>query len=160
GLDQAGQKGPASFNKNADNATGWPGSVLSYFRIEQSGPELRVIDSDGSVYSGQLQAAVTLPSSSLSEAEQFATGSRAFRGEKQQATAKSVAAKRSQDNNATMGFAFQVTGTNRSSNQRVVFSGIITGVTNVADQLRNEVITGFAAQPARTAGTATRQSSD
>jgi len=144
-----------SSNKNADVAERVaPAPVLAYFHIEQAGPELRVIDSDGSIYSGSLQAAAAAPPGLSSGAEELSTASRAFSGAKQQDNlARSAAPKRAQTYTEAAGYSFQVVGTNRTSRQRVAFSGTITGLSNTVSsvQLRNEPLTVLDAEQTRVA---------
>jgi hypothetical protein len=103
--------------------------ILVSFRVEQSGRELRVIDSDDSVYAGPIQE--TIPAMAVSSAQQQRSGSvETLRAAKRQAgPAESLGL--SAEQMVTPQRAFQVVGTNRSSNQRVVFSGTLTGLTNM-----------------------------
>ena len=93
--------------------------VLTLFQVEQSGDQLRIVDKDGSVYSGRLvNQEVEL--NRLSE-----TRSRSF--------VRAPATDQSFQGNAAsaaQNFSFRVTGTNRSMNQRVVFTGNFTSATN------------------------------
>jgi hypothetical protein len=92
--------------------------VLTSFRVEQAGRELRVIDSDGSVYAGpilgtNLATSVVQVSSGLWDNSQKA-GRQAGSGDnvaKPQILEQAV---------------FQLTGTNKSLNRRVVFSGTLS----------------------------------
>jgi hypothetical protein len=93
--------------------------VLTFFQVEQSGDQLRIVDKDGSVYTGRLvNQEVEL--NRLSE-----TRSRSF--VRAPATDQSF-----QGNAASAGqtYSFRVTGTNRSMNLRVVFNGNFTSATN------------------------------
>jgi hypothetical protein len=101
--------------------------ILRSFRIEQSGREITVIDSDGSVYSGPVQAGGTAFAGASAEGRSgFADN---FGSAKRKAGAlDSRDWKAAQASNAET--AFQVIGTNRSSNQRVIFSGTLSGNVN------------------------------
>lgn len=97
-----------------------PASVLSYFRIEQSGPVLRIIDSDNSVYAGEVQWAPAAANDGLGVPTPSAQ------------TTRTLLAAKAQPQPTRPGYFFQVIGTNRTSNQRVVFSGRLSGLTNSA----------------------------
>lgn len=104
-------------------------SVLTSFRVEQSGQRLRVIDRDGSVYTGSLQvAAKTARRRSGEVGEVLAAGAaeRAAEGELPPATAAAEPAWPS--------YSFRVAGTNRTLSQPVVFTGTLLAATNRALQ--------------------------
>jgi hypothetical protein len=102
-------------NKDADDlsgATGGGQSVLSVFRVEQASEKLRVIDSDGSVYTGFVEKTPQ-------------DGKPVTRGllkteAKQSATS---AASDEQKVLPTHIYRFRVSGTNRTLKEDVVFSG-------------------------------------
>jgi hypothetical protein len=102
--------------------------ILASFRVEQSGPELRVIDSDGSVYAGPIQAtnAFVAPVV-LANQTRFADALTSAKNQNPAAVGLGV----NVTQQSAAASAFHVVGTNRSSNQRVTFSGTITGDTNV-----------------------------
>ena len=155
-LSQANQIAPSSSSNKQADVGGVVASppVLAYFHIEQAGPELRVIDNDGSIYSGSVQAAVATAAGLSSGMEELSTGSRAFGGANQQDNlVRSAAPKRTQAYNVAGVYSFQVEGTNRTSRQRVAFSGLITGLTNPASnlQLRNEPAAVLDAEQTRVA---------
>jgi hypothetical protein len=93
-------------------------SVLVSFQVQQLGRELRVIDSDGSVYTGSVQTASirTRASDAIGQA-----GATARRFSSEPLPAPPTATR-----------FFRVSGTNRSLNQPVVFSGDLTCLTNGA----------------------------
>jgi hypothetical protein len=102
-----------------------PDSVLVAFQVEQSGSRLRIIDNDGSVYTGSLQLPEPL------------VGQLAVEAPAVQVPPLGAAAKRTEAlAPATTGIStssfyfFRVTGTNRSLNQEVVFSGNVLPETN------------------------------
>jgi hypothetical protein len=104
--------------------------VLASFQLEQTGRELRVVDGDGSVYSGYLQiAAPARPQLSVkAAAPAVARASRAPVGvleEKAPATVDS-------DQLAAQTYFFRVTGTNRTLQKKVVFTGNLMAATNSA----------------------------
>jgi hypothetical protein len=100
-------------------------SVLTSFEVEQKGRELRVIDSDGSVYAGyvqELDATTRAQSFDRVVSEKAQTGNAPMR---QQAPLAAPAPSLGQP----VRF-FRVAGTNRSLEQRVVFSGTLSSLTN------------------------------
>lgn len=95
-------------------------NTLATFTVEQNGADLKVVDADGSIYTGQVLVAELglAPESRLAQPRKDAvatTGSRAY-GLRPQASAQSQAMNQNLLN-------FRVAGTNRSLNQNVVFSG-------------------------------------
>ncbi len=126
---QLSPNGSATRTKAAGAAGTQPtAQVLVSFRIEQSGQELRVIDSDNSVYVGPVLS-TNLPTVALATDEERLGFSDAAQASKRQSrpigTAESNASQQSGS-----AHVFQVVGTNRTSNQRVVFSGTLSGNTN------------------------------
>ena len=114
--------------------------VLNSFRVEQNGNEIRVIDGDGSVYTGQVQVAAP-PAGSPVLAE-----SEALAAEKQTQLRADAAFKnvtRDVENKAIPDYSFHVRGTNRSINQAVVFSGRFLTGTNANQRLPIGTTTGF-----------------
>jgi len=104
--------------------------VLASFQVEQAGRELRIVDGDGSVYSGYLQLAdaARRRSSATAEAPAAARPSRALGTvleEKSKATLDA-------DQPAPQTYFFRVTGTNRSLQKKVVFTGNLLSATNLA----------------------------
>lgn len=99
------------------------GTPLSQFRIERDGSNLRVIDSDGSVYSGLLQtASVALARGAL--ATESLTRRHTLRDETKTAQIAATAPiAKSQPN--TTDLAFRVEGTNLTLRLPVVFSGTL-----------------------------------
>ncbi|HEX4265289.1 MAG TPA: hypothetical protein VH597_13210 [Verrucomicrobiae bacterium] len=92
--------------------------LLTSFRIEQNGGEMRVVDADGSVYTGTVQMANDQP-------ESHAVVASAFKS----APASSMTRTPLQ-NPAAQNYFFRVTGTNRNLRQNVVFSGNLIPLTN------------------------------
>jgi hypothetical protein len=102
--------------------------VLDSFRVEQSGGTMRVIDGDGSVYAGFVQVSDQPSQHSL---DSSVTVAREAESAQPQAAAKSATV---QSADALSGlpdsasYFFRVTGTNRTSRQPVVFSGMFIPV--------------------------------
>ena len=100
--------------------------ILVSFRVERTGRELRVIDQDGSVYAGTIRATTA---GLVAPSAQMPAGD-AHRDDKLQRSATSPSNfELAQQPTASAVTAFQVVGTNRTWNQKVVFSGTLTGDT-------------------------------
>jgi hypothetical protein len=97
--------------------------VLTNFAVEQNGGQMRVVDSDGSVYDGYLEIAAA-PAVTLS-------GKPALAG---QTLAKDVTDKE-KTFEGSGNYFFRVAGTNRSLKQNVVFTGNFVNLTNSASLL-------------------------
>jgi len=91
--------------------------VLISFRVEQSGNNLKVVDGDGSVYTGSVQIAQQEPPADTS----FAPAKNAPIGAAR--AAKAPAPK-------PQNYFFRVAGTNRALNENIVFSGNFVPFTN------------------------------
>jgi hypothetical protein len=108
-----------------------PTPILASFTVEQSGHGLRVIDTDGSVYTGYLNSATgsadggivlnrvrALAPATSSNARSTLTTGQLAPGRQPQAT-----------------YFFRVAGTNRTLGQQVVFSGNLFGLNNTSSAL-------------------------
>lgn len=95
--------------------------IMASFQIEQTGNSIRIVDNDGSIYSGVLRA--EKPGSQTRHSANSSVGSR------------SQPASRSPmpSSTASQNFTLEVSGTNLSLNQRVVFTGNLS-VDNAAAQ--------------------------
>jgi hypothetical protein len=95
--------------------------VLASFQFAQTGSELRIVDGDGSVYSGHLQVADTTrrERATRSEAPATAAAARAPNDTLEGRPAAWLAA----DGVLPQTYFFRVTGTNRSLHKKVVFTG-------------------------------------
>ena len=104
-------------------------AVLASFQVEQAGPALRIVDGDGSVYTGSLQLAPATRRTRSSNANAPAAtyAARAPVRALQQATAFSL----DSDALAPQTYAFRVAGTNRSLQKKVVFTGNLLTTTNL-----------------------------
>ncbi|HEX4645255.1 MAG TPA: hypothetical protein VH598_06565 [Verrucomicrobiae bacterium] len=119
-----------------------PNPVLSSFRVEQNGNEIRVIDGDNSIYTGQLQLAAAPAVAPV------LAGPEARSAEKQTqlgVNAKNIARVADAETGPAPGYFFRVSGTNRSINQSVVFSGRFLAGTNGNQRLPVGATTGFKA---------------
>jgi hypothetical protein len=103
--------------------------VLTSFQVEQAGTALRIVDGDGSVYSGYVQLADAAWRERAAKTEVPAAGwaSRAPGGVREE---RAVAGLDS-DESAPRAYYFSVAGTNRSLNKKVVFTGNLLAATNV-----------------------------
>ncbi len=101
--------------------------VLSSFEVEQTAKQLRIVDADGSIYTGSIQLSEARPRLRSAEAQQIAVGeSSQGRLGPTSAIAFDAAGLPGQI------YSFRVTGTNRTLNQSVVFTGSLTAMTNAA----------------------------
>ena len=103
--------------------------VLASFRVEQAGPALRIVDGDGSVYSGYVQIATAARRQRLAKTESSA----ATRAPQTIGAVleERPAASLDSDQPAQPSYFFRVAGTNRSLNKKVVFTGNLTATTNL-----------------------------
>jgi hypothetical protein len=101
--------------------------VLSSFQLEQTGDQLRVIDSDGSTYTG----AITSPAADRYGKSIELKGATALKtGDK--AAARAISTPESFAYEPGQNYLFRVTGTNRTLQQPVVFAGNILILTNAS----------------------------
>jgi hypothetical protein len=101
--------------------------VLASFQVEQTGTRLRIVDGDGSVYSGSVQIADAAQRQRSGKVEASATSrAPAASGVLEEKTAAGLDA----DQLALQSYAFRVTGTNRSLHKKVVFTGTLLAATN------------------------------
>jgi hypothetical protein len=104
--------------------------VLTAFRVEQAGRQLRVIDGDGSVYTGSMQVAdAARRQPAVNAPTSFGSRAAPARGIalKEESTGRMDA-----DQLLPQTYYFRVAGTNRSLQQKVVFTGNFLGATNIA----------------------------
>jgi hypothetical protein len=106
---------PVTRQRPIDSLT-TPASVLTSFRVEQTGNAMRIIDADGSVYTGAVQVA------------QQESVARAV--PPKNAPSAAPMAKIAGRPQAGQNYSFQVAGTNRNLQQNVVFSGNVIPLTN------------------------------
>jgi hypothetical protein len=93
--------------------------VLTSFQVEQAGSELRIVDSDGSVYGGFVQVADGI--------ERL----RSVNGEKPAAKPVPQSAMTAgSSRQAGQNYYFRVTGTNRTLQKKVVFTGNLVAASN------------------------------
>src|SRR5262249_51173663 len=101
--------------------------ILSSFELQQLGREVRIIDSDGSVYSGTFQSAEVF-SYLDSDGSGKATVNRSLQTTEALSQRKDAFADSKVQVDAS--YAFKVTGTNRTLKQFVVFTGQVLAPTN------------------------------
>jgi hypothetical protein len=115
--------------------------VLASFDVEPSGRELRVIDSDGSVYTGFVEAAARVrPARTLvtekrravplDSGQRFTDALGRAPAESAPAGVKAEAIGEASQPAGNPAFFFQVSGTNRSLKQPVIFTGNLSAMTN------------------------------
>ena len=142
GFSPAAQESKAK-NRFADQVSPAQ-SVLAAFRMEQTGSELRIVDGDGSVYSGYLQIANGTRRLGLVSADKPAAA-RALKAPKANAETETADALRAEEQ-AGYDYFFRVAGTNRSLSQKVVFTGALMAATNVT--LLTKATNAWSSQPA------------
>lgn len=113
-----------------------PAPVLNSFRLEQNGRDLRVVDADGSVYTGAVQLASPAPA--------------AFGGSPKNKLSTTPPV-RTSPQSAAQNYFFTVAGTNRNLNQNVVFSGNLIPLTNALFLRSNAGAIGGALRTGRAA---------
>jgi hypothetical protein len=108
---------PDALKSPADSTSTVPASastpVLASFDLQQSGQEVRIVDKDGSLYTGQVQPSAVMAYSDLAAESRATTEQLAIAPQNQP----------SADKNVPAGFSFRVSGTNRSLNQLVIITG-------------------------------------
>jgi len=115
-----------------------PAPVLASFRVEQNGGNLRVVDADGSVYTGVMQVArEESPPATYSAPPKIQPSA-------------PPAVKTSPPSGA-QNYSFTVAGTNRNLNQNVVFSGNLIPFTNTLYLRSNAGAIGGALRTGRAA---------
>lgn len=98
-------------------------AVLANFQVQQAGNAIRVVDSDGSVYDGELQ-----PDNETAQKEQIAVATRQTPDEREKAAVRRDEPQTPQNLQAAnpqvlQNFSFRVSGTNLTLKQNVVFAG-------------------------------------
>ena len=101
--------------------------VLLSFQVEQHGRELRMIDGDGSVYSGYVQP---VGDSESGRSGPAARPAKALKAPADQFPSNAPSAPPAKPA-VEPAYLFRVTGTNRTLGKQVVFNGKLTAVTNV-----------------------------
>jgi len=109
--------------QTANNAPTTP--VLNNFEMEQDGRQVRIIDSDGSVYVGQMQEVFATAPTDVVSSSFVATSNTANRNAVGRAEQQNQVRRYAQQNNqpSPVAFTFSVSGTNRTLNQPVVLTG-------------------------------------
>lgn len=100
--------------------------VLVAFQLQQAGRELRITDSDGSVYIGSLQA----PAPVMASAPSGGTRRPMTRALNAPDSARQTPSTYGSEPEPSQTYSFRVAGTNLSLKQQVVFTGNLTGLTN------------------------------
>jgi hypothetical protein len=124
--------------------------VLTSFELQRAGQQLRIVDADGSVYTGFLQTSDASESQTLADSSKYGLAPSApVRLRK----AKEIAAS---SGNTNQIYSFRVAGTNRTLNQELVFSGTLGAITNGGVFWQMAVESGRAKTGSTTTGPATR----
>lgn len=122
-----------SQNHARNNAT----PILASFQVQQNGAEIRVVDQDGSVYSGYVQSGAPAAGGAATLASNENPGSpRPAAAPVSEATAPASQLERKEANGNPIGaptlqsYNFRVAGMNQSLKQNVVFTGNLLAITN------------------------------
>jgi hypothetical protein len=102
--------------------------ILSSFQFQQSGQDLRVIDHDGSVYTGSVEPA-TEANRRSETAAQNTFAAKTLRSPQAQARSSAALAP-AESRVSAASYLFRVAGTNRTLKQMVVFTGSLLPATN------------------------------
>jgi hypothetical protein len=126
------------YRRNFNSPAGLP--VLNSFELEQNGSQVRILDADGSVYEGRITPALA-PQGQAGNRQTVSAPPAAARAQTARLVADPNAGlAQSSDNDASAAFYnFRAVGTNRTLNQRVVFSGNYQGTANAPSQAANNL---------------------
>jgi hypothetical protein len=113
--------------------------LLASFRMEQNGQEIRVVDADGSVYTGSWQVA---PEQNSLPAPAGRTGGLNFSGAIPAASSVRPAPAAENNFQALLNYSFRVSGTNRNLKERITFSGNFIPLSNLSNTANNAGATG------------------
>lgn len=97
--------------------------ILGSFELQQEGREVRIVDSDGSVYSGSVQSFGGFPDLQRTNSEIV----RSFQSFERQSQSKT--ALYDSTIQPDLAYVFTVSGTNQSLNQKIIFTGQILPTT-------------------------------
>lgn len=112
-------------------------NVLLNFQIEQTSNNVRIVDADGSTYSGEILPAQSQTDVYGLEPKKRQAGEVSGKLADKDVSGRAAAAKTVADQQTTQAVYFRATGTNRSLNQLVVFEGNVVPDTNtVQSQVR------------------------
>ena len=112
-------------------------TFLASFELQQVGNEVRILDHDGSVYTGYVQPAVLRSRVAASAKEEATGGARAYRSVN---GAETPAPSLEAESATAQNYSFRVSGTNRSLNVPVVFTGsVVTGEALAVNAVTNAV---------------------
>jgi hypothetical protein len=119
----------ATLNKALDSTEKSAGaqSILFSFELQQVGREVRIVDSDGSIYSGSFQAPEKFYYLDSTVSEKAAATRSLQSAESQPKRKDALSDSKLQTD---MSYAFKVTGTNQTSKQIVTFTGQVFAPTN------------------------------
>lgn len=99
------------------------GRILSSFRFEQNGNEIRIVDSDGSIYTGRWQTVAALAAD-----QPVAAAGAGLESGTNLSSMERLDRKKAELSQPV--YSFRVAGTNRTLNQAVVFTGRLVTITN------------------------------
>jgi hypothetical protein len=134
---------PTATSLAANKPATEPSQVLANFTVEQTGERLRVVDSDNSVYEGQLLGVDRTASATVAAVTEAAERREAYR--LADAPSAAVARRAEQTRGAVLAqsptWNFRVSGTNRSLRQPVTLEGVL-----FEDAETNQVLPAISSQ--------------
>ncbi len=114
--------------------------VLNSFELEQTGSQIRIVDADGSVYEGRIAPAEAPKDLAENRRAVSASGVLTQAPAVQPAAAANAGMGQTIDNDASAAsYNFRAVGTNRTLNQRVVFSGNYMNTASAPSQAANNI---------------------
>jgi len=114
--------------------------VLNSFELEQTGSRVRIVDADGSVYEGRIDPAEAPKDLAENRRAVSASGVLTQAPAVQPAAAANAGMGQTIDNDASAAsYNFRAVGTNRTLNQRVVFSGNYMNTASAPSQAANNI---------------------
>ena len=110
-----------------------PAPVLASFQVQQSDQQIRVVDQDGSVYSGYWQPGGSAIADQAGSDLKTTAPAAPPPGQFQEKDARRIEAGQP----AAVNYSFRVAGMNQSLKQNVVFAGSLTGISNGAPLIQS-----------------------
>jgi hypothetical protein len=108
-------------------------AVLNSFQVVQNGPELQIVDGDGSIYTGSIQA----PEQAFGQFDAKPGVVSSLRVSEQVPASRVSVPSEALKQQQLPNYFFRVDGTNRTLNQRVVFMGNVLGASNADLTIQN-----------------------
>ena len=120
--------------------------VLTSFQVEQNEDRLQIVDADGSVYDGQVNASPSVVEQTLNPQTKSTASDPYFRGgvnskgvTQQAERSRAPTANLANETATPAQFSFTVRGTNRTLNQIILFQGNYLAATNLLPAPQNNI---------------------